>query len=266
MERLSCEIIMDLIPLYVENLCSEKSKEAVEMHLGECSTCMQAVKACRENSFSVRQTEHRQLDAMKKIRRKLEFQRILLGLLLLLIVGISLCLFGGNVLHMAAEAYYLFFAAAILVYIYAFGNMRDLQKAKKRDYFTALGSGMMSVYALALLVYVIQAAAAGRMPFGLKLHQVGPCVSGQFALLLVIQLALWIYGMYRILRDRVDVRAGGSLEMTGIFLLLGFERILYDMDTLEGTIWSVTSASIWVIAIGGIGCLLTLVLRQRKKR
>lgn len=37
--KIACEIIRDLLPLYAEDMVSEKSKEAVEEHLEECEDC-----------------------------------------------------------------------------------------------------------------------------------------------------------------------------------------------------------------------------------
>ena len=37
--KTECEIIRDLLPLYVDDICSEKSREAVEEHLQECAEC-----------------------------------------------------------------------------------------------------------------------------------------------------------------------------------------------------------------------------------
>jgi len=37
--KLSCNIIKDLLPSYLEDLCTADTKHAVEEHLSECSTC-----------------------------------------------------------------------------------------------------------------------------------------------------------------------------------------------------------------------------------
>ena len=37
--KTDCEIIRDLLPLYVDDICSEKSRELVEEHLQECAEC-----------------------------------------------------------------------------------------------------------------------------------------------------------------------------------------------------------------------------------
>lgn len=39
MRNIDCEIIRDLLPLYVDDVCSEKSKDMVEEHLRECDEC-----------------------------------------------------------------------------------------------------------------------------------------------------------------------------------------------------------------------------------
>ena len=36
---MKCEIIRDLIPLYLDKVCSEDSRKLVEEHLAECSEC-----------------------------------------------------------------------------------------------------------------------------------------------------------------------------------------------------------------------------------
>ena len=37
--KISCKIIEDLLPLYIDKVCSEESKKTVEEHLAQCSKC-----------------------------------------------------------------------------------------------------------------------------------------------------------------------------------------------------------------------------------
>ena len=39
MNKLSCGIIKDLLPLYVDNVCSEESKTIIEEHIADCPKC-----------------------------------------------------------------------------------------------------------------------------------------------------------------------------------------------------------------------------------
>ncbi len=42
--KLSCDLIRDLLPAYVEGDCSQDTRAAVEEHLAQCEGC----RACRE--------------------------------------------------------------------------------------------------------------------------------------------------------------------------------------------------------------------------
>ena len=42
--NIKCTIIEDLLPLYVDGICSEDTKELVESHLAECGSCNQKYK------------------------------------------------------------------------------------------------------------------------------------------------------------------------------------------------------------------------------
>ena len=45
MDRLDHDIVQDLLPLYHDGVCSEKSRAAVEEHLKTCETCRAALAA-----------------------------------------------------------------------------------------------------------------------------------------------------------------------------------------------------------------------------
>ncbi|MFM9413897.1 zf-HC2 domain-containing protein [Peptococcus simiae] len=37
--KISCKVIEDLLPLYIDEVCSEESKKLIEIHLTGCSRC-----------------------------------------------------------------------------------------------------------------------------------------------------------------------------------------------------------------------------------
>lgn len=45
MSKLSCDVIKDLLPLYKDDICSEKSKDLIEEHLRECDNCREYLEA-----------------------------------------------------------------------------------------------------------------------------------------------------------------------------------------------------------------------------
>ena len=48
--KIDCEVIRDILPLYADDACSEKSRQMVDEHLEECS-------ACRKQLERIRKTE-----------------------------------------------------------------------------------------------------------------------------------------------------------------------------------------------------------------
>lgn len=58
-----CEMIQDLLPLYLDGVCSEESKKAIEQHLAECSVCKAFYTAMEE-------TEETQIQAHNPDRER----------------------------------------------------------------------------------------------------------------------------------------------------------------------------------------------------
>lgn len=94
---MKCEIIRDLLPLYVDGACSEESRKAVEEHIAGCEACRQELgKMKRVVDLDVVEEEVELLKEGKrtievKARSKLESTLILVNLImniLLLAAGI----------------------------------------------------------------------------------------------------------------------------------------------------------------------------------
>lgn len=54
---MNCKIIQDLIPLYIDNCCSDESKNEIEKHLENCAECYSVYKAMTA-SMSTEETEN----------------------------------------------------------------------------------------------------------------------------------------------------------------------------------------------------------------
>lgn len=57
MEKMNCDIIRDLIPSYVDEMCSEAAKICVESHIEDCSECREMVNLCRDHVLTDEQAE-----------------------------------------------------------------------------------------------------------------------------------------------------------------------------------------------------------------
>lgn len=72
--KLTCDVVQDLLPLYIDQICSEDSRAAVEAHLQECEACRrhyQRMAAVEPQQSAPKPTEEKQFKkGMKKVRRR----------------------------------------------------------------------------------------------------------------------------------------------------------------------------------------------------
>ena len=93
--KITCNIIEDLLPLYVDDMVSEDSRKLVEEHLKECPACRKMQKEMmRENCLSAgrkdgnsAQINKTEAEPLKKIRRRIRKKRILSVILAVALVA-----------------------------------------------------------------------------------------------------------------------------------------------------------------------------------
>lgn len=67
---MNCEIIRDLLPLYIEGLTSNSSNEEIKKHLDTCKECKTFYQEMEGEIQKLPKADVRELDFLKKIRRK----------------------------------------------------------------------------------------------------------------------------------------------------------------------------------------------------
>lgn len=95
MKNTPCEVIKDLLPLYVDDICSEKSKEIIEEHLTECGECRKYLDSLKEDIPSVvseseaAEIQEAETSFLKKVKHKMTIQKWLFcGILLVIAFGL----------------------------------------------------------------------------------------------------------------------------------------------------------------------------------
>ena len=117
--KLTCSIVDDLLPLYLEDMCSADSKAALEEHLQECSACREKL-ARMKNSDLIPQVERQKsklpiVDYAQKVKR----HRIRVGIVIILMSTLAVCvltLCGLTILDMHRQANPVVFAVEEGVY------------------------------------------------------------------------------------------------------------------------------------------------------
>lgn len=90
--KLSCDIINDLLPLYIDDTLSEESKNAVALHLSSCSKCRQAATVMNSAITGSESLGNRDntlfIQIQKKLRRKIIF-RIIIAFVVFLFIWVA---------------------------------------------------------------------------------------------------------------------------------------------------------------------------------
>ena len=90
---LSCEIVRDLLPSYLDGIASGETRAAVERHMAECSDCRETLRRMREPEETP-PPEEKEIDYLKTVRRR-SFRKVavILGIVVLLSMAAMLRLF-----------------------------------------------------------------------------------------------------------------------------------------------------------------------------
>ncbi|MGM9940690.1 MAG: zf-HC2 domain-containing protein [Bulleidia sp.] len=87
--KMQCEVIQDLLPLYVDGVCSETSRQLVEEHLKDCKQCQDCLNTLRSDSqIQHRDDEYRKADSLRKVHHRIVFRQLLAA-------GIAVCILLG---------------------------------------------------------------------------------------------------------------------------------------------------------------------------
>lgn len=86
----SCSIMQDLFVPYLDETCSEESRELLEQHLKECQSCRKAIDNYKSPIPSVDVQENVKAEKpFKKIRRKMRFLIVTIVVLLIIILPVA---------------------------------------------------------------------------------------------------------------------------------------------------------------------------------
>ncbi len=260
--KLHCDIIQDLIPSYVDGLCSETSKNCVEEHLRDCEHCRQFADLCKNNSFTGGTLEQKQLDGLKKVKHHLKRQHLFYYLLLLFMGVFGLYTFGSGAI-LSLPVYYILIGLCLMGICLLGTPGRLLQKPGKTDFVLSGVSLVCSVCSILLLYISLWMALEGTLPFGLPARHLGPILSGILSMVFLLQLAFTIILLLRLFRKDTDNRFAHCLTLAGAFLALTLRTLLGHMSTLEGIRNSLLEGCMIILGLG-ILCSIVCLLRAHK--
>lgn len=259
-----CDIIGDLIPSYVDEVCSEKSRAAVEEHVNECAACKKLLEQQRLMDFSAEKLEERELNGLKKIRSRMKRQTMIsygLGILLLLLGWYAFHGFG----YLSKIIYYLLMPVCMLA-VYRTREAGDVRKqAGKADGWLMLGAAALIVVSVGFLQITISQALAGEDVLGLEPAHAGPALAMIWAVCFLAEFVILGVLWYRQSRLHIENRFRLCICITGIFLLLVYVESLRTLEDVQGVKEAFMQMSSVILVLGFIGTALSWYLPGKRK-
>ena len=80
MEKITCNVVRDLLPLYVDDVCSEESRKMVTEHLASCGNCRDELNKMK-TELNITEKADKDIKAFRKIKRRLFIGKIIAALI-----------------------------------------------------------------------------------------------------------------------------------------------------------------------------------------
>lgn len=230
MNKISCEVAKDLMLPYLDGICSEESRELVDGHLKECTSCRrfwEEMTAPEKKS----EREENQIDFLKKINLYMKGERSIAVFLVVLLLFTVVFFTQGTVLGGYREyIYYVMLAPLAVTYSYIFRTDRQAQRASGKERFIIAGSFVNAVYIIGLQAAALFWALTGKYPGSIPLPKLGPFVVRQAQISLLIGAVMLVIHFMWFRKKRKSSIGSHIIIWWGIGMGLEFIRLLHDLN------------------------------------
>lgn len=272
MSKLECDVIRDLLPSYVDGICSEASKRHIEEHIAECEECDRLMRQLRDMEIVTDRLEQREIDGLKKVKRHIRRQDISGAALVLSLILSAVCyspLVSFGRWRQTVTVYCVLLGLCLLcsaIYVYC---QKPGERMHWTDWLIAGLSAAVSVGVTSLLAYCLTSFdfSTGRLPFGIATGQMGSFMGSLLDGTAVLQMCLFAALIWRLMRKRVNNGWVWNLCLTGASLTQIYVSYLRRIDTSVSTIGFSGPGSVAAVAatIGLVSIVLSLILSRKQR-
>ncbi len=263
--KIPCEMIQDLIPSYVEEVCSKVSKKYVEEHLVECRECKELVQLYKEKDFSAQSLEKKQLDGFKKLKKKVTLQNVFIYGLVLLLIGFGIYHF-DSYNQVSSMWYYILLVVSMVATYVVTMNQQVREKISKKEKRFLVISLLAIVYEISIYAYSVVTVLNGSVPFGLEAQKVGSLLHGQERILFFLHIGIFGYSFYEFIKKNIVFYLLLHSNLIGIFLILVHTSLLGILSEITAWLHSFMKSTSIIVVIGVIWLFFQYIIKKREKK
>lgn len=250
----------DLLPSYLDEVCSEESGELVEEHLGECVSCRKFLEKLQEQDTG---KDAPRIACLKKVRRLIDIQSLLgiFGPLLILLGGF----YGVNQSGAAGIFYYVEMPVMMLLCAYALWGCREADIPSGKEWLAPV-CGLAAVSLAAAMRYVatnrVAAWIAEEAEAPVPLEEIGPFIHNVCLLLALMMTVLLAVLVVLAKRHNRVFPVSQNLAWLALNMVLTLDEGLRSLSTLEALKLHMTVDG--VVLVSEFAAVTVLLLGARR--
>lgn len=249
-----CEIICDLLPLYVDDVCAKKTCAAVEEHIAACGPCREKYEHMKNTRLVAKEANRKQIDFLRGLKKRQIVKNVAVLLAMTGILLLQLLLEN----HTGRDVFRLAVPAMIMAAMIALDS--DNGWDKRWQYLAGATAAFLGIYEIVLNEYLAGKVCVGETVFGLPQEKLGPFLAGQMYVVLVI-CALVLLANWRWKKNNHYV---SCLCVAVMGLSCAYDSLYHRLDTLELYLQSLRRIEI-VMVLELLAALTVIILLERRK-
>lgn len=264
MSKISCDVIKDLLPSYIDNICSEGSRELVDEHLKECKECRQALKMLQETEITTQHEQRKEIDYMKKVKRHYTNKSIvgLVIMILSILLGMGFMIFGYG--YIPLKLTYVILPVLIFLSYYTLSDYHRKPEKRLISIGLSIFSVALTIYTVVLMESCLKWVKTGQFPFGIDMNQTGPFVHIQLLIIITIQSIMFLSSIIFCLKNQYGYHVLLSVTLTDGCFIVTYMSILKTLTDIE-TFPTIRNGSIQAIFWEGVIATALIYVMQRYK-
>lgn len=267
MPKTNCNIIKDLLPSYLDELCSTESCVLLEEHFKECENCKKLYERTKLEMLHTRSSNAKEIDYFKKIKanvsrkNKVIFAIITLLFILLLYCNLNLTLYQ----YSNSLAMYLNYAFPIIVAGLLFTVLPDYSErlVPNKLKFSVFGIEFVSItYIFGFIIYLANHLIHGQLPFNIPPERFGPWLHMQLYAVAIGLLFAFVATLFLSIGKKAICPALHFLPLGGLALMLEYNRMMGELSSHINISMFVRPYAIFVSEVIALVGLYMLVNRK----
>lgn len=270
MNRINCNVIKDLLPSYIDDICSEDSKRLVEEHIKECNACQSLVEMMTATELVSEHTDDRQIDYMKKVRWDYTKRNIVSFGLVIMCLLAGLMMWINNYRFATVNLYYCYILIVPVIMTGACLMLSPQGTKGKHAKWEPIMGGigiLLMFYCIALkffVVYNVGEVEIRLLGRGVAPERMGPLLSWRLEAVIGLQLIMLMIAVIAGLKTGKFHGILIDIHVSGCCMAFAFRLILARLTTLEQfkEMWN---RAFWIVLSEGIFIAVIVVLLERKR-